>query len=114
MPARTRTKYEADSGEIHFLSLTPDYAAKAGTEPTGAVTNNIRAKVSKSNREYGIKPRGVTLARTIGTAPNTFVKYAFLPLRSKADANSATYALGQTVTIGSVAWEIIGEVKEDL
>lgn len=114
MVALVKTKYEADSGDIHQLKLTPAFAAAAGTEPTGAVTNDISVKVSKSNREYGLRPRGVSLARTVGTAPNTFVKYTFLPLRSIADYTATAYRKGATVTINSVAWEVVGKVPEDL
>jgi hypothetical protein len=112
--AFVRTKYEADSGTIHPLRLTTAYAAAAGTVPTGAIDNNVpRAQVSKSNREFGLRPRGVRLARLVGTAPNQFYKYAFLPLRSIADFTSPDYAIGETVTINSVSWEIIEKREED-
>jgi len=113
MAALVDTKYEDDRDRIHKLRLTASFAAVAGTEPTAAVNSDIRAQVSKTKKEFGLRPRGVRLARTVGTGSNTFRKYAFLPLRSKADATSATYAENETVTIASVQWKIVAKVAED-
>lgn len=113
MAARTRTKYEADEGDIYAIILSPDYAAKAGAAPAGTVTSPIKAKVSKSSRAYGIRPRGVTLSRTIGTAPDTFNKTTFLPVLTPSAFSSATFALGATITIGSTTWTIVGKRPED-
>lgn len=113
MVAQVRTKYEADSGTIHSLKMSPAYAAVAGTEPAGDANSRIKVQISKGNREHGLRPRGVRLARTIGVAPNTFVKYTFLPLRSQADAVNAAYRNGATVAIGGTDWEVIGFQPED-
>ena len=113
MPARTRTKYESDDAAVYAITLTPDYAAKAGTAPTGTVTSPIKAKVSKSSRSYGIRPRGVTLSRTLGTAPDTFTKTTFLPVLTATAFASATFSLGATITIGSTAWTVVGKRPED-
>lgn len=113
MPARTRTKYESDDAEIYSVSLTPDFAEKAGTPPTGAVTSPIKVKISKGNREFGLRPRGVTLARTIGTAPDTFTKTTFLPVLTPSAFASATFALDAKITIGSIEWTVVSKRGED-
>ena len=113
MPARKTLKYQADSSEIHGLLLDPDRAAKAGTEPTGDVSSNIKCKVSKGNKEFGLRPRGVRLARIVGTDPDTFRKYSFLPVLTAAAFGSATFAVGATITIGGVDWEVAAKVAED-
>lgn len=113
MPARTRTRYESNDGEVHAIMLSPDYAAKAGAAPTGAVTSPIKVKVSKGSREYGIRPRGVTLARTIGTAPDTFTKTTFLPVLTETAFASATFALDAKISIGSTEWTVVGKRGED-
>lgn len=113
MPAQVKTKYQANDSNIYALSLSPDYAAVAGTEPTGDTSSRVKAKVSKTKREYGVRPRGVTLSRIIGTAPDTFVKYTFLPLRSSADASNAAYANGATITIGDIDWTVVSFQNED-
>ena len=113
MVAKTTLKYQADSSEIHGLILDPNRAAQAGTEPTGDVSSNIKVKVSKGNKEYGIRPRGVRLARIVGTAPDTFRKYSFLPVLTATAFASATYAVGATITIDGVEWEVAAKVPED-
>lgn len=113
MVAFTDTKYESDLGSIHRILLSPDYAAQAGTPPTGAVDNDIRPKVSKNNNEFGIRPRGVRLSRTVGTAPDTFKKYAFLAVLTPTAFNGATFNPGATVTIGTTAYTVVARVPED-
>lgn len=113
MPAQVRTKYEDDDGTVYAMRLSPDFSARAGTPPAGAVTSNIKVKVSKSSREFGLRPRGVTLARTLGTAPDTFTKTTFLPALTPSAFNSAAFALNASVTIGSTVWEIVSKRAED-
>jgi len=108
-----RAKYEADGGQIHLLTMDADRLAVAGAEPTAASNSSIRAKISKSNREYGIRPRGVRLARTVGTAPDTFSKYAFLPVLTPTAFNGTGFTLGGTITIGTIEWQIIARISED-
>lgn len=107
------TFYEGDDGTIYPLRLTPEYFAVAGTAPTGPATSSIRAKISKSNREFGIRPRFVRLTRTIGTAPDTFRRYATLSVLTPADFALPAFALGATITIDTVAYTVIGREGED-
>lgn len=95
------------------MRLSSAYAAVAGTEPAAAAGSPIYAKVSKSKREFGLRPRGARLARTVGSGDAAFQKYTFLPLRSITDAASATYAVGATITIDTVAWTVISLEAED-
>lgn len=113
MVAKTTTKYEADSGLIHALILDPARFAQAGAPPTANIDSNIKAKVSKSNREFGIRPRGVRLARIVGVAPDTFRKYAFLPVLTPTAYNGTGFTVGSTVTIDGTAWEVVAKVPED-
>lgn len=106
-------RYQADNELVHLMTLDADRIAVAGTPPATGTVSNIRAKVSKSNKEYGLRPRGVRLARTVGTAPDTFVKYSFLPVLSIADFASADFQLGGSITIGTISWEIIARISED-
>lgn len=113
MPANVRTKYETNAGAIHPILLKPDTASAAGAPPAGAVTQNIKAKVTKSTRAYGLRPRGLTLSRTLGTAPDTFTKTTFLPVLTEARFNEAAAAIGATVTVGTTAWVVVGKRAED-
>lgn len=113
MAARTRTKYEADDGTIHPILMTADYAAAAGAAPAGAVNSDIKVKISKGNKEYGIRPRGVTLSRVAGTAPDTFTKTTFLPVLTETAYDSAAFANNATISIGSTSWTVVGKRPED-
>lgn len=108
-----RGKYQADDGSVHLINLSAARMAAAGAQPAGAIDDSVIAKVSKSNREYGLRPRGVTLSRTLGTAPDTFTKTSFLPVLTEAEFNSAAFAIGGSITIGTIAWEIIVKRPED-
>lgn len=113
MPANVRTKYETNAGAIHPIVLKPDTASAAGTPPAGAVTQSIKAKVSKSTRAYGLRPRGLTLSRTLGTAPDTFTKTTFLPVLTEANFNAAAAAIGATILVGTTSWTVVAKRPED-
>lgn len=112
--AFTRTKYEANDGEIHPMRLNSLSVGSAGTLPAGVISNRIPAKVTKGNREFGLRPRGVRLVRTVGTAPNTFTRSAFLPLRSIVDADAPAYKEFEQITINTVVWTVGAFVPEDV
>lgn len=113
MPAKSLTKYESNSARIHPLLLSLASFQATSIPPTGAVNDFLRPKISKSRREYGLKPRGVILSRTLGTAPDTFKKYYFLPILTQAAYNGTTYADGATVNIATVPWTVVGRVNEE-
>lgn len=111
--AFTNTRYEADSGDIHPIRLNSTRVTAAGTAPTGAITSSVKVKISKSSREYGIRPRGLRLTRTIGTAPNTFKRYTFLPILSEAVFDAQAIGEDQTKEIDGVTWIVAGKIPED-
>lgn len=113
MPNRVKTKYQSNADDIHVISLTPDYAAQAGTPPGGAITSDIKVKVTKTNREHGIRPRGVRLYRFIGTPPDQAIRYGFLPVLTETAWEGATYAPEAEITIGSTAWKVLARQPED-
>jgi len=108
-----RAKYEAESGDVHSMRLSAAKIALGGAEPTGAVDDNVVAKVSKSNREFGLRPRYVIIARVAGTAPDTFTKYANIPVLTQAAWNSAAFAIGVEISYAGFTWEITARCPED-
>ena len=65
----TDSKYETNQGSIHAIRLQPETLAltigeTANTSPDGAVDSPFRARVSRSNGAYGLKPRTVTVRFT--------------------------------------------------
>lgn len=113
MAVLSAVKYEGNDSQVYRMQLTADYAAAAGTEPVGGVTSDIKPKITKGNREHGIRPRGVRLVRTIGTAPDQFKKYAFLPVLTVAEWASGAYAPGSAINIGTTAYTVVDRVAED-
>jgi hypothetical protein len=107
------TKYEASNGTIHQIRMDAARIAVAGAAPGGAVDSPIKVKVSKSNREFGIRPRGVQLRRPINPGATDKIFRSFLPVLTETAFDSNTFALDAQITIGGTAWKIIGKVQED-
>jgi len=114
------TKYKADGGTIHPIRVRQaTFAAIQGTEPTGDVSSNVRAKISKSKREFGLRPRMVLIARTRGAGDDTFTEYATLPVLDPDDFNSVNggWVQGSNLSYKGQTWEIVArypQTPEDL
>lgn len=111
-------KYETDEGAIINLRMSEEYAAvAANTEPAGPVSLSIYAKKSKTNREFGLRPRGVRISVsgevTVGDSTRNVKVFAFLPILTPTVFDSNTFDPDQTVTINGVAWKIQSRVQED-
>lgn len=112
MTVLTLTKYEANGGTIHKIRLTSKTVAIAGDAPTGAVDSPIPAKVSKSDGEYGVRPRGIRITRVVGTGDTAFRKYAFVPVLTSETWDGLSE--NASVTYAGAAWTIATKVQEDL
>jgi len=106
-------KYESDDGTVHPIRLNADTFSAAGAEPTGGINSNIKAKVSKGNGEFGIRPRRVGLSRVLGTSPNEYRVYRQLPVLTLTAYISPQFTIGATINIGADAWQIISKQGED-
>lgn len=113
MVAKVTSKYEDEAGDIHPIFLTPDSLAAAGAVPAGALTSQVKAKVSKSKREFGLGPRGVRISRTFGTAPDTFKKSRFIPVLTASAFGVTPFIVGATITYQGAAWTVTGTQPED-
>lgn len=105
-------KYESDLGIVLLVRMTPERFAAAGDEPT-ADAIEAYVKTSKGSREFGVKPRGVKIYREVGTAPNTFKKYSFLPVLTATSYGSDDYAKDATLVIDGVTWTVVSRKDED-
>lgn len=106
-------KYEDDDGNIHPIRITPNFYTAAGAAPDGDINSNIKAEIYKSKRSFGLGCRGANLSRKVGTAPNNFTKYSFVPILKASEYNTGTFVPGGTVTINSVDWTIVSLKPED-
>jgi hypothetical protein len=110
MASFTRTKYESNNGDVHGIRIASDRVTAAGAAPSGDVNDVGTVQISKGKRQFGLRPRGVVLVRTLGTAPNQFKKYSFLPCLTTARYNALTE--GTEVEIGGVDWKVLRQVPE--
>lgn len=111
--AKTRqTTYASDGGAVFKIRIGEDLYTALTTKSGGTVTQNSYVKISKTNREFGLRPRLAVLSRTAGTAPDQFVKYKRIPALT-ADDFAGQLAIGQTITIGGTAWTVVDNLQED-
>lgn len=63
-----RVKYQTDKGSVFNLIVqdSPDIDTFIAPQVTAALTENFTVRVSKNEREVGIKPRYILLGREVG------------------------------------------------
>ncbi len=112
-----RSKYQADSNTVHPIRLKAAPIALQGDVSGLTVNSDVKVKISKTNREFGIRPRGVTLYREIsateGGTTVTVVKYTFMPVLTQAAYNAATLNPESSVTYLGNTWKVLERKKED-
>ena len=114
MAAKIKAKYQANNGDIHPIRLNQETLNSAGPQPAGAITSSLSADVRKGKREYGLGPRGVMISQTLGTTPDTFKRYAFLPVLSEASYDAGNFVIGGTVSYKDNAWTVESLVPESV
>ncbi len=107
MPTYTYVSDDGDNKPIRLAAAT----ATAGSFSQGATDDADFVKVSKGNREFGQRPRGLTLSRNLGSDDEPNLRYKFLPMATQAAFNAAS--IGSTITVGGVSWTVIGKRAED-
>lgn len=112
------TKYEADDGTIHPIRLNTKTTAVSGNAaPTGATTSSIFAKVSKSNREFGIRPRRVTGVNTVevtqGEETYTIRKRVTVPILTSAVYDGNAFDIGGTFEYDGDTYTVQSKQAED-
>lgn len=108
------TRYESDQGTIHPIRVGSQSFATGGGPPAGQINSDIRAKVSKTNREYGLRPRKIVIAKNVGTEVDPVQKYAQVPILALATWESAPYQIGSPFTYNLTAdWTIVSRLPED-
>lgn len=99
--------YVADDGDVKRIRLSNEFAEAGSFSATTGFTDPDFVKVSKTNREFGLRPRGVRVRRR-GT---NGLEYRFVPMATEA-AQDAAVAAG-TLTIGANTWTVTSAVDED-
>ncbi len=104
--------YTANDGDRKSVRLSAERAT-AGGFSEGATDDDDSAKVSKTNREIGMRPRGVRLSRNLGSTDEPNMRYAFLPVATESALAGASYNKGASISIGSNSWTVTGRVGEN-
>jgi len=114
MGRTVETKYQSDSGTVVRIRIGTDAAALASNPaPAGALDDsNIFAFASNpgSRRKKALNARGVVLGRSVGTAPDTFVRRTFVPILTQAGLTAIT--VGTAITINGVAYTVRSKINE--
>lgn len=104
--------YTSDDGDKKSIRLASE-TATAGGFSQGATDDDDSVKVSKSNREFGQRPRRVRLSRNTGSEADPNIKYKTLPVATITAYGSAAYNKGATVTIDGEAWTVVSKDPEN-
>lgn len=112
------TKYKADDDTVHPIRLNSKTTAVAGNPaPTEATTSSIYAKVSKSNREFGIRPRRVTGVKTVevtqGEETYTIRKRVTVPILNPDTFDGTAFDIGATFTYDGEQYTVQSKQSED-
>ena len=108
-------KYDTDNGNFFYARTdnSPALANIRGTVPTGAITESITFKVSRTSKELGYTPRHVTLYLDV---PNTSVDCLINPktvIKKVVVLKPSTVITpGEPVTVNGRKW-ITGSITEE-
>jgi len=91
-----------------FLSGTP---GTTNAPPSGEITNDISAQVSRSGRGIGLKPRSITIELT-GAAPAGYLAGSKVTLPVLTESFYASVPKGSTVTYLGTTWEVVAKNPE--
>lgn len=106
----TKTKYEANDGDVFTIYLGAETIAANGGGATGSLTNSsVVVEASNRGNRRGLSPRRINLRRSLGSvgsgaSARTVYQYASIVVCTIA---AYTSLLGSnSVTYKGVAWEV--------
>jgi len=107
-------KYQTDAGTVVNIRASDATIAATGNTAVTAALDDEKIWAFASNpgsrRKRQLNARGVVLGRTVGTAPNAFVRKTFMPVFSKAALDAMEK--GTAVTLNGVAYTIRSKIDE--
>lgn len=102
-------KYQTNAGDICKVRLSALTAVQSGTEPAGNPTTPFFAKLGKTNREFGIRPRYAVYALTIAAGTRTLKVYKKVVKLT----DTAWLASPATATFSGDTYDLVSLVPED-
>jgi hypothetical protein len=101
--------YIDDGGDSKPIRLTAETAAAGSFAIAASLDDSDFVKVSKSSREFGMRPRGVRARlREAGGR----IRYKFFPMPTPAAQTAALNA--RTVNYNGAIWNVTAPVPEDV
>jgi len=107
--------YTSDAGTVVRLRMSAQARAIAGQGPTDTAIDDEKIFAYASNpgskRKKALNARGIVLGRTVGAAPNEFVRRTFVPITTKG-ALDAININTPVAAYGGFAWTVLDKVDE--
>lgn len=114
--AITKTKYEANDGDVFTIYLGAETIAANGGGATGTLTNaSIVIEASNRGNRRGLSPRRLNLRRaigTVGTGPTAKTVYSYASIVVCTPAQYTTLLGQNSVTYKGAAWEVASGTAE--
>lgn len=111
----TNVSYTTDAGTVGRIRMSSQAQGIAGQ---GSLTTTVTdsnlfafAQNPGSRRKRQLNARGIVLGRTVGTAPNTFVRRTFVPITTVTALNALTVGAA-VAAYGGFAWTIQRKIGE--
>ena len=103
--------YELNSGDVASIRLQPETITAWNPSATGPANLPVSAKVSNGNRQFGIKPRTVSL--NTGDAPPTgYAANSILRVPVLTESAWDAIITGNTLTYLTVPMTVVGKNPE--
>lgn len=108
--AFTNTFYEADSGDVFRIRVEDELLPLVGAPPAGPATTPLYVKVSKTNREFGIRPRfGVYAFSETAPSGRDLTVYKKVPFLTETAFDAAP----GTIPFKGETYELVSLNNED-
>jgi hypothetical protein len=104
--------YQTDDGPLHPIRMSAAKLALAGAVPSGG-TYPPFVKISKSTREFGIRPRYALATTPNGATVGPTVAYERFICLTDTGFGTAPFAVGSTFTYKSKTYTVVKLVPED-
>lgn len=114
--AFTRTRYLSNDGDVHPIRVQPEtislaYGATTNAATATALNNPISARVSNGNRQFGLKPRSITIVFETD-APDGYKVGSYIRVPILQPTLWNTMVTGDTVTYLGDQATIVGKSPE--
>lgn len=114
----TGSKYQSDTGDVHFIKVQPETIAAtlggtANAAVPGAIDSVFAAEVNRGARAYGLRPRKVTIAFE-ENVPDGYRPYTSLSIPVLSASVFAGVSIGDSVSYAGGAGVVSSKSGESI